>query len=100
MIDPSVSLAMSVQSNPGAYAVLFGSGVSYTSGIPTGWGIICDLVTRVARMHGEDVGDDPGGWYEARYGKEPDYSELLESVARTPTERSQLLRSDGAGARR
>ena len=93
MIDPSVSLAMSVQSNPGAYAVLFGSGVSYTSGIPTGWGIVCDLVTRVARMHGEDVGDDPGGWYEARYGKEPDYSELLEAVARTPTERAQLLRS-------
>lgn len=93
MIDPSVSLAMSVQSNPGAYAVLFGSGVSYTSGIPTGWGIVCDLVTRVAKMHGEDVGDDPAGWYEKRYGKEPDYSELLAEVARSPTERSNLLRS-------
>ena len=93
MIDPSVSLAMSVQANPGAYAVLVGSGVSRTSGIPTGWGIVCDLITRVAKMQGEDVGDDPEGWYEKRYGAEPDYSKLLLEVAGTPTERSRLLRS-------
>ncbi|MBN2361366.1 MAG: SIR2 family protein, partial [Deltaproteobacteria bacterium] len=93
MIDPAVALAMSVQSNPGAYAALLGSGVSQTSGIPTGWGIVCDLVTRVARMHGEPAGEDPAAWYEARYGKQPDYSELLAEVARSPTERARLLRS-------
>ena len=44
-------------------------------------------------MHDEDVGDDPEGWYEKRYSAEPDYSELLQEVARTPAERSRLLRS-------
>ena len=49
MIEPTVSLSLTLESNPGTYACLLGSGVSATSGIPTGWGIIVDLVTRVAR---------------------------------------------------
>ena len=93
MIEPTVSLALTLESNPGAYACLLGSGVSATSGIPTGWGIVLDLIERVARSLGEDPGDDPAGWYQARYGEEPDYSKLLDEVARTPTERARLLRS-------
>ena len=50
-----------------------------------GWGIVCDLITRVAKMHGESVGDHPAAWYEKRYGHEPDYSELLAAVARLTT---------------
>lgn len=66
MIEPTVSLALTLESNPGAYACLLGSGVSTTSGIPTGWGIVVDLVERVARSLGEDPGDDPAGWYPVR----------------------------------
>jgi predicted ATPase len=93
MIEPTVSLSLTLEANPGTYACLLGSGVSATSGIPTGWGIIVDLVGRVARSLGEDPGDDPTAWYQARYGEEPDYSKLLDEVARTPTERARLLRS-------
>ena len=35
MIEPIHSLAFSIQSNPGVYAVLIGSGVSRAAGIPT-----------------------------------------------------------------
>ena len=93
MIEPTVSLSLTLESNPGTYACLLGSGVSATSGIPTGWGIIVDLVTRVARSLEDDPGDDPAAWYRARYGEDPDYSKLLDQVARTPTERARLLRS-------
>ena len=93
MIEPTVSLSLTLEANSGTYACLLGAGVSATSGIPTGWGIIVDLVMRVARSLGEDPGDDPAAWYQARYGEEPDYSKLLDEVARTPTERARLLRS-------
>ena len=84
---------MALDANKGAYAVLLGSGVSATAGIPTGWQIVSDLVTKVARLEGEDVGGDPVSWYKQHYGKEPDYSGLLNAVASSPTERSLLLRS-------
>ena len=64
MIEPTVSLALTLESNPGVYACLLGSGVSATSGIPTGWGIVVDLIQRVACSLGEDPGDDPAAWYE------------------------------------
>ena len=37
--DPVTRLAFSVQQNPGVYALLLGSGVSFSSQIPTGWAI-------------------------------------------------------------
>ncbi|MBW2161433.1 MAG: hypothetical protein JRH14_15955 [Deltaproteobacteria bacterium] len=49
MIEPTVSLALTLESNPGVYACMLGSGVSATSGIPTGWGIVVDVIKRVAR---------------------------------------------------
>ncbi|MBW1878075.1 MAG: protein kinase, partial [Deltaproteobacteria bacterium] len=90
--DPTVRLALTLHANPGAYACLLGSEISFTSGIPTGWGMVLDLTSRVAGALGEACGDDPAGWYQARYGEEPDYSKLLVMVAPTPTERSRLLR--------
>jgi hypothetical protein len=64
MIEPTVSLALTLESNPGVYACLLGSGVSATSGIPTGWGIVVDLIQRVARSLGEDPGDDLAAQYK------------------------------------
>ena len=45
MIDPQVSLAFAIHSNPGAYAMLVGSGVSVGAGIPTGWQVVLDLIS-------------------------------------------------------
>lgn len=93
MIDPLHSLAFSVQANPGIYAVLVGSGVSRSAQIPTGWEITLDLVRKLAEVAGENCGTDPALWYRERYGKEPDYSDLLDALAKTPAERQQLLRA-------
>ena len=93
MIDPQVSLAFALHSNPGAYAALIGSGVSVGAGIPTGWQVTLHLITKVAKVEASDAGTDPAGWYRERFGEEPDYSKLLDALARSPAERSALLRS-------
>jgi len=93
MIDPLHSLAFSVQANPGVYAVLVGSGVSRSAQIPTGWEITIDFVRKLAEVAGETCSTDPALWYRERYGKAPDYSDLLDALAKTPAERQQLLRA-------
>ena len=74
MMEPMVSLAFALHSNRGAYAALVGSGVSVGAGIPTGWQVVLDLITKVAQVLGEDPGDNVAAWYEKRFGAEPDYS--------------------------
>jgi hypothetical protein len=91
-IDPILSLAITLHTNKGCYAALLGSGVSRSSGIPTGWDIILDLIERVAVTNGEVCEPEPDKWYIGNYGKEPNYSELLSTVAKSPTERRNLLR--------
>jgi hypothetical protein len=93
MIEPILSLAISIQSNPGIYALLLGSGLSRSAGIPTGWDIVLDLVRKLARLLGEDCEPSPDQWYRTKYGEEPDYSKLLNEIAKSPAERQQLLRS-------
>jgi hypothetical protein len=93
MIDPLFSLAHSTFSNKGVYAVLLGSGISSASGILTGWQVTLDLVRRLAALEGIDPGGDLEAWYAKRYGKAPDYSDLLDSLAKTPAERRALLHS-------
>ena len=92
MIDPVHALAFSVQSNRGVYAVLLGSGVSRASGIPTGWEVTLDLARRLAALQGDAPDPTPEAWYYGKYGKEPDYSDLLEALTKTPADRQQLLR--------
>ena len=94
MIDTLNSLAFSMQANPGVYALLLGSGVSRSAQIPTGWEITLDLVSKLAAAQGEgDVRSlDPEDWYREKFGKDPDYSDLLDELAKTPAERQQLIR--------
>lgn len=92
MIEPTQSLAFSLSSTPGAYALLLGSGISRAAGIPTGWEITLELVRKLASLVGDEP-TNPEEWYVTRYGKAPDYAELLDAVAKTPSERQQLLRS-------
>ena len=55
-IDPALKLATSLHSNPGAYALLLGSGVSNAAGIPTGWEIVLDRIAKIAAVQKEAPG--------------------------------------------
>jgi hypothetical protein len=94
MIDPILSLAVGVHGTRGAYALLVGSGVSRSAGVPTGWEITTDLITRIARLSGDPIGPaEAEDWHLERFGREADYSDLLDQLAKTSTERQQLLRA-------
>ena len=92
MIDPVQSLAFAVQTHPGIYALLLGSGVSRSAGIPTGWEIVLDLIRKLGVANQELVEPDPEQWYIEKFGTEPNYSEILDRLAKTSTERQLLLR--------
>ena len=91
VIDPLQSVAFAVQTHPGVYALLIGSGVSRAAGVPTGWEIVLDLIGKLAAASGETVEPNPEQWYLEKYREAPDYSKLLDLLAKTPTERQQLL---------
>ena len=92
MIDPLHSLAFSIQANPGVYAVFLGSGVSSAAKIPTGWEITLDLIRKLANLQEESCDPDPAHWYLDKYSKEANYSDLLNTLAKTSDERQQILR--------
>ncbi len=92
MIDPKLSLAISVQSNKGVYALLLGSGVSRSAQIPTGREIIWDLIGKLAKLEGGDCEPDRAAWYKDKYEEYPDYSKLLSQVVYSASERRELLR--------
>lgn len=92
-MTPDISLAFAVQSSPGVYALLLGSGVSRAAHIPTGWEVTLDLVRKLAAVEGADCGSDPAAWYENAFESEPEYSKLLNELAKTPAERQRILRS-------
>ena len=87
-----ISLAISIHARPGVYALLIGSGVSCAAGIPTGWEITVDLIRKYACLLKEDCEPDPAAWYQDKYHEAPDYSKILGGLAKTPAERSQILR--------
>lgn len=71
---------------------MLGSGISSSAGILTGWKITLDLVEKLAAVYEETCEPDPEHWFQARFGKPPDYSMLLDELTNTRTERQQLLR--------
>ena len=67
--DPSLPLAFSLYSSPGAYAVLAGAGVSRGAGLPTAWDIVVDLIDQIAHRDGVAdtlTSDTAEQWYEAK----------------------------------
>jgi SIR2-like domain len=92
VLDPLVALAFALHTNPGAYALLLGSGISRSAGVPTGWEVLLDLIERAAKVQGDDSGGNPEAWYREQFDEDPHYSRLLESLAREPAERQRLLR--------
>lgn len=91
-IEPNVTLAFALRSNPGAYAVLLGAGASIASGVPSAWGVQEDLILKVAQAEGAAIPDDPFAWYRERFGKPSNYDDLLDALTHTPVERQALLR--------
>jgi hypothetical protein len=92
MIDAILSLAISVHRNKGVYALLLGSGISRSSGIPTGWEIVQDLIQQIAHMKNEPCEPNPDEWFRSTFDSEPNYSDVLDEIAKSSAERSQVLR--------
>ena len=92
MNEKIVNIAFTLASNRGAYAILLGSGVSTAAGIPTGWEITLDLIKKYARVIDREEITDPEEWYRAKFHEDPDYSEVLNRIFQTPTERSRAIR--------
>jgi hypothetical protein len=93
MIDPILSLALSMHSGKGIYALFLGSGVSRAAEIPTGWEVTLNLIRRLARTVDEDAAcePDPEGWYKDRFDEELNYSQVVNQLAGSPAERQLLL---------
>jgi hypothetical protein len=89
-VKPDISLAFSLFSEPGTYALLLGSGVSRAAGVPTGWEVTLDLVRKLAAAQGENI-NDAEAWYRERFDRAPDYSEVVNELAPTRDERRALL---------
>lgn len=92
MIDPLISLAFAVSNGPGVYALLLGSGISRAAAIPTGWEVVVDLTRKLAATMDEAPDPDPVGWFRSKFNAEPNYSDLLNRLAKAPIERAALLR--------
>src|SRR5215204_1502664 len=89
-VKPELSLTFSMHSAPGTYALLLGSGVSRAAGVPTGWEVTLDLVRKLAAAEGETT-SDPENWYRERFGKAPNYSQVVNALSPTRDERRALL---------
>ena len=89
--DPLNSLASSIHAGPGTFALLLGSGISANSGVPTGWDVTLDLISRLAVLRGQNAGENPISWYRGHAGGDPDYSALLTELAPSPSDRRNLL---------
>mgnify|MGYP000937337654 CR=1 FL=1 len=93
MIDPLLTLSFNIHSQKRVYALLLGSGISKSSGIPTGWEVTIDLIRKLAHVEGESCDRKEMEWYMDKYGKEPDYSKLLPLISTTPASQQLLLKS-------
>jgi hypothetical protein len=87
------SIAFSVYSNKGIYALMLGSGISRSSGIPTGWEIVLDLIRKLAVLNNENCDTNEVNWFVQKYNEDPDYSTILSKLALQSTERVNLLKS-------
>lgn len=91
--DSTAQIAFSMFENKGVYAVLLGSGVSRSAGIPTSWEITMELVKRWGIASGTGEQEDWLAWYVGQTGEQPNYSTLLERLATTQTERRAIFKA-------
>ncbi|GAA4339742.1 hypothetical protein GCM10023086_74960 [Streptomyces venetus] len=98
LIEPAMAMALNVHSSPGVYALLLGAGISIASGVKTGWGVVQDIVGKVAAVRDPDNPDaraeaaaDPEKWWEANTSEPLGYSALLAAAAPMPASRQAML---------
>lgn len=89
--DAALTAAFSLASNPGAYALLIGAGVSKGAGLPTAWDVLNSLCAQAAELAGE-APDDPVDWFGKMTGSPATYQTVLKRLAPTTHERQALLR--------
>ena len=92
-IEKLTTLAFSMYSNKGAYALLLGSGISRSAHIPSGWEVEEKLIQKIGASQGVAESEDWHQWYKDCYKQSASYSALLGEIVKTPTERVQLMRS-------
>lgn len=90
-IDAVTRLAMNIYTNKGVYVPLLGSGISLSSGILSGWKVTEDLLKKLAFMQEGNVPDDLFLWYQNKYHKESEYSDLLSQLGHHSAEIGNLL---------
>lgn len=92
--EQMLSLAFSLTSEPGSYAVLLGAGISVSSKVPSAWGVLQDLLSKLAMGKNAvpETDDERISWYRDEYGEEPTYERVLEHVAPSARDRQALLR--------
>ena len=91
-ISSDLAAAFGIASSPGVYALLLGSGISRSAGIPTGWEVVLDLIRLIAAVANVDPVPDPVEWYEGEFEEPPSYSGVLQKLAPKAAERQSLLR--------
>ena len=92
MDNQIISASYSIFTNKSAYALLLGSGISRTSGIPTGWDITLQLINQIATLEKQISISNLEQWYKDRFDEEADYSDILQKLTNTQEERLNLLR--------
>lgn len=93
--DRLLSLAFSLKSTPGSYAVLLGAGISVASGVPSAWSVLTDLLSQLSLARNVQVplnGEDLVTWYLEEFNEEPTYESVLERLAPTQYDRQAILR--------
>ncbi|MFI1177486.1 SIR2 family protein [Streptomyces melanogenes] len=98
LIEAPMAMALNVHSSPGVYALLLGAGISIASGVKTGWGVVEDIVGKVAAVRDPDNPDaraeamaDPEKWWAANTVEPLGYSALLAAAAPMPASRQAML---------
>jgi len=91
-IERLTTLAFSMYSNKGAYALLLGSGISRSAHIPSGWDVENKLIEQLAATQSVSDIKDWHQWYKEKYQGPATYSSLLEKLVTTPTERVGLMK--------
>jgi hypothetical protein len=92
MNNITTTISFSIFSNKGVYALLLGSGISKNSGIPTGWDIVVDLIQKLAELKKEKAIPSPEEWFKLKYDEEPNYSNILAKLVKSPSERVNFLK--------
>ena len=91
-IDKLTTLAFAMYSNKGAYALFLGAGISKAAHIPDGWLVEEELIKKIAATKGVKDEIDWHKWYIKEFGEAANYSDLLNSLTTSPTERVQLMK--------